>query len=125
MLPPVEMDFSAFDNIKDRLCTFESKFVPESLAYEKIELQIPAELDKKQLQQLRRTCQRAYRAIGCRDYARMGIRLQEGIFYVLAGNPNAAMSPDATLTYAVEAADLTYGFFSRTLVHMAGQRHPF
>jgi len=50
MLPPVEMDFSAFDNMKDRICTFESKFMPESLAYEKIELQIPAELDKKQLQ---------------------------------------------------------------------------
>ena len=125
MLPPVEMDFSAFDNIKDRICTFESKFMPKSLAYEKIELQIPAELDKKQLQQLRRICQRAYRTIGCRDYARIDIRLREGIFYVLDINPNADMSPDATLTYAMEAADLTYGFFASTLVHMAAQRHPF
>jgi D-alanine-D-alanine ligase len=125
MLPPVEMDFSAFDNIRDRLCTFESKFIPGSLAYEKIELQIPAELDKKQLQQLRRVTQRTYRAFGCRDYARLDVRLKEGIFYILDVNPNADMSPDATLTYAADAAGLNYGFFASTIVHMAAQRHPF
>jgi D-alanine-D-alanine ligase len=119
------MDFSAFDNIRDRLCTFESKFIPGSLAYEKIELQIPAELDKKQLQQLRRVTQRTYRAFGCRDYARLDVRLKEGIFYILDVNPNADMSPDATLTYAADAAGLNYGFFASTIVHMAAQRHPF
>jgi len=125
MLPPAEMDFSAFDNIKDRLCTFDSKFIPGSLHYEKIELQIPAELNEKQIQQLKRTSQRAYHAIGCRDYARIDLRLQKGTFYVIDVNPNADMYPDTSLAYAVEAAGLSYGFFASTLVHLAAQRHPF
>ncbi len=79
MLPPVEMDFSAFDNIKDRLCTYDSKFVPGSLHYEKINLQVPAQLDEDQIQQLERISKQAYHAIGCRDYARIDLRLQWNI----------------------------------------------
>ena len=125
MLPPVEMDFSAFDNIKDRLCTYDSKFVPGSLHYEKINLQIPAQLDEDNIQQLELTSKQAYHAIGCRDYARIDLRLQNGTFYVLDVNPNADISPDTSLAYAVEAAGLSYGYFASTLVHLAAQRHPF
>ena len=125
MLPPAEMDFSAFDNVKDRLCTFDSKFIPGSLHYEKIEMQIPAPLDERQLQRLKMTCQQAYHAVGCRDYARLDLRLRQGIFYVLDVNPNADINPDTSLAYAVEAAGLSYGFFASELVHLAAQRHPF
>lgn len=44
MLPPAEMDFGAFNNLRDRLCTFDSKFKPGSLHYEKIDMRIPAKL---------------------------------------------------------------------------------
>lgn len=125
MLPPAEMDFSAFDNVKDRLCTYDSKFIPGSLHYEKIELQVPAVLDEHQLRQLKLTCQQAHHAIGCRDYARIDLRLREGTFFVLDVNPNADITPDASLAYAVEAAGLSYGYFASTLIHLAAQRHPF
>lgn len=125
MLPPAEMDFSAFDNVKDRLCTYDSKFIPGSLHYEKIELQVPAPLDEDQLRGIERVSQQAYQAVGCRDYARIDLRLRGDTFYVLDVNPNADITPDASLAYAVEAAGLTYGYFASTLVHLAAQRHPF
>jgi len=125
MLPPAEMDFSAFDNIKDRLCTYDSKFIPGSLHYEKIDLQIPARLDDDQIRQLEHTSRQAYHVVGCRDYARIDLRLQNGTFYVLDVNPNADIAPDTSLAYAVEAAGLSYGYFASTLVHLAAQRHPF
>ena len=37
VLPAAEMDFSFFTDIKDRLCTYDSKFIPGSDHYEKIE----------------------------------------------------------------------------------------
>ena len=124
MLPPAEMDFSAFNNLRDRLCTFDSKFTPGSLHYEKIEIRIPAALDEHENLQLRQTAMQAYQVIGCRDYARIDLRLRNGVFYVLDINPNADISPDTSLAYAAEAAGLTYGILCSRLVNFAAQRHP-
>jgi len=67
---------------------------------------------------------RAYQIMGCRDYARIDLRLRNGIFYVLDINPNADISPDTSLAYAAEAAGLTYGILCSRLVNLAAQRHP-
>lgn len=45
ILPVAEMDFSAFSEAKERLCTYDSKFLPGSCHYEKIETVMPAPLD--------------------------------------------------------------------------------
>jgi D-alanine-D-alanine ligase len=124
MLPAAEMDFSAFNNVKDRLCTYDAKFTPGSTHYEKIETRIPGLLDPKQLFQLEQTSIKAYRAIGCRDYARIDLRMENDLFYVLDVNPNADFSPDTSLVYAAEAAGLSYGVFASHLVNLAAQRHP-
>lgn len=123
VLPAAEMDFSALDNVRDRLCTFDSKFTPGSLHYEKIELRIPAELDESEHLKLTQTALRAYEAMGCRDYARIDLRARNGIFYVLDINPNADLSPDTSMVYAAEAAGLTYGVVGSRLVNFAAQRH--
>ncbi|MBU0699489.1 MAG: hypothetical protein KKE59_08730 [Proteobacteria bacterium] len=124
MLPPAEMDFSAFNNLKDRLCTFDSKFTPGSLHYEEIELRIPAVLDKHETLRLKQTAMQAYKVFGCRDYARIDLRLRDGVFYVLDINPNADISPETSFVYAAEAAGLTYGILGSRLVNFAAQRHP-
>lgn len=124
MLPPAEMDFSAFDDLRDRLCSFDSKFTPGSPHYEKIELRIPADLTEGEKRQLEQTAARAYKVTGCRDYARIDLRLRDGVFYVLDINPNADISPDTSLVYAAEAAGLTYGTFGSRLVNLAARRHP-
>lgn len=123
-LPPAEMDFTAFENIKDRLCTFDSKFTPGSKHYEKIELRVPAQLDEKQTSHLSQTAMDAYRIMGCRDYARIDLRLEKKNYYVLDINPNADFSPDTSLAYAAEAAGLSYGAMASWIVNLAAQRHP-
>jgi D-alanine-D-alanine ligase len=124
MLPAAEMDFSALENLRDRLCTYESKFTPGSLHYEKIELKVPAVLAPMEILQLERTATLAYHALGCRDYARIDLRLRDGTFFVLDINPNADISPDTSLAYAAEAAGVSYGGFGSTLVQFAAGRHP-
>lgn len=123
-LPPAEMDFSAFKDIKDRLCTFDSKFSPGSSHYENIIVRIPAELDDEELALLNHTAIAAYKAIGCRDYARIDLRLLNGNYYVLDINPNADFSPDTSSIYAAEVAGLSYGAIASCLVNLAALRHP-
>lgn len=124
VLPAAEMDFSFFKNVKDRLCTFDSKFIPGSEHYEKIETLLPAPLAPSQRKALEKVCCDAYRAVGCRDYARMDIRLRDHTFYVLDINPNADISHDASMACAAEAAGISYGQMGGRIIRMAARRHP-
>lgn len=124
MLPPVEMDFSAFSDIHDRLCTYEAKFVPSSISYQGIRSLVPAPLSASEMTQLEQVVRASYQAIGCRDYARIDIRLKDGIFYTLDVNPNADISKDASMGCAAKAAGYSYGAMGSQLVRLAAHRHP-
>src|SRR4030066_302761 len=49
VLPPAEIDYSSFDDIHDRLCTYESNYDPTSLAYQFTIPKLPAVLTNDQL----------------------------------------------------------------------------
>jgi D-alanine-D-alanine ligase len=124
MLPPAEMDFAAFDDVRDRLCTFDSKHVPGSSHYDLIELRLPAALDSAQLRVLEQTANNAYRAVGCRDYARVDVRLADDTFYVLDVNPNSDLGADTSTALAAELVGYSYGALASRLVNLALLRHP-
>jgi D-alanine-D-alanine ligase len=124
MLPPAEIDYSSFDDIHDRLCTYEANFDKTSLAYRFTLPRLPAVLADDQLCSLEEVVIAAYRATGCRDYARLDIRLRDGIFYVLDINHNADISPDTSLVLAAESIGYSYGQFGSLLVNLAARRHP-
>jgi len=124
MLPPAEMDFGAFPDVHDRLCTFDSKFKPGSRHYDQIGLRLPAPLSEEELLTLEETSKAAYQALGCRDYARLDIRLRGGVFYVLDVNPNPDISAEASLAYAAQAAGYSYGAMVSRMLHLAASRHP-
>jgi D-alanine-D-alanine ligase len=124
VLPPAEMDFSAFADVRDRLCTYESKFDPQSTYYKEIRLHLPAPLTPEEQARLEQTALAAYRATSCRDYARLDIRMRDGTFYVLDVNPNADFSPDTSVALAAEVAGYSYGQLGSWLVNLAAQRHP-
>jgi D-alanine-D-alanine ligase len=123
VLPPAEMDFSFFGDAKDRLCNYDAKFIPGSEHYEKIETLLPAPLTSDETEALEQVCKNAYMALGCRDYARMDIRLRNNIFYVLDVNPNADISIDASMACAAEVAGISYGQMGSRIVSMAVRRH--
>ncbi|MHB1355104.1 MAG: D-alanine--D-alanine ligase family protein [Anaerolineae bacterium] len=124
VLPAAEMDFVVFGDIHDRLCTYDSKFIPGSIAYDGISLRLPAVLSPEEEASLRQVSLGAYRAVGCRDYARMDIRLRDGTFYVLDVNPNADLSSGASMACAAEVAGYSFGVMVSYLVELASRRHP-
>jgi D-alanine-D-alanine ligase len=124
MLPPAEMDFAAFSDVRDRLCTFDSKFTPASTHYKEIRLQLPAKLAPSEYALLEKTASSAYSVLGCRDYARIDIRLRGGVFYVLDINPNADISCETSIVCAAEAAGYSYGAMLSYLINLAARRHP-
>lgn len=124
MLPPAEIDFSVFPDIHDRLCTYEANFVPSSIAYQNSFAKLPIRFTAKELKLLENVVLGAYRATGCRDYARMDVRMRDGRFYILDVNHNADLSPDNSLIKAAEMIGYPYGYFASLLINLAAERHP-
>lgn len=124
MLPPVEMDFSAFGNPGERLCTYDSKFTPGSTHYEKIQSIVHAPLERKLYNKLRKDVITAWRRLGCVDYARFDFRLRDDKFYFLDINPNNDISLDTSFAMAAEAANFSYGRMLKRILSLAAKRHP-
>jgi D-alanine-D-alanine ligase len=124
MLPPAEMDFSCFGDVHDRLCTYDAKFVPGSAHYEGIQTLLPAPLSAAELRRLEQVCAISYRGTACRDYARIDVRLRDGVFYVLDVNHNADLSIDTSMVLSAELAGYSYGDLGSRIVRLAARRHP-
>jgi D-alanine-D-alanine ligase len=124
VLPAGEIDYSVFDDVHDRLCTYESNFDKNSLAYQATAPKLPIVLSDDQVTSLEEIVKAAYRLTDCRDYARMDIRLRDDTFYLLDVNHNADISPDTSLVIGAELAGLSYGGFGSFLINQAAKRHP-
>ncbi len=124
MLPPAEMDFSFFGEARDRLCTYDSKFIPGSKHYEMIETLLPAPLDEAEMKTMEELVIAAWRGLGCRDYARFDLRLRDQQFYLLDFNPNNDISIDTSFAMAAEIHGYSYEAMARKIVTMAANRHP-
>jgi D-alanine-D-alanine ligase len=124
ILPPVEKVFSGFSNIRKRLYTYHAKFHTQSKASRKIKTVLPAPLSDAEMKSLKKIATETYRAIGCRDYARIDLRLRDGIFHVLDINPNPDIRIDCSLAYSAKAAGLSYGDMNNYILSLAANRHP-
>lgn len=124
ILPPAEMDFSAFNEARKRLCTYDSKFSPSSEHYEKIETLIPAPLNDKLLKKLEKIVLTTWQGFGCLDYARFDLRLRDDKFYLLDINPNNDISIDTSFALAAEMNSYSYSQMAKRIVMMAAERHP-
>lgn len=124
MLPPAEMDYGAYEDVHQRLYTYEAKFETESDPFNKIDMLMPAPLTDTEYRLLEKTAQAVYQACFCRDYARIDVRLRDGRFYVLDVNPNPMISEWTSMTAAAENCGLSYGDMLSYLVNFAALRHP-
>ncbi len=124
ILPVAEMDFSAFTQAKQRLCTYDSKFLPGSGHYEKVEIVMPAPLDERLYKKLEKKAIDTWHGFGCMDYARFDFRLRDDKFYLLDINPNNDISFDTSFAMAAEMMNYSYGQMVKRIVMMAAGRHP-
>ncbi len=124
MLPPAEMEFSMLSDCREHLCGYEAKFVPGSVQYEGIKTLLPAPLTEEELAKVEQACKSAYKVTGCRDYARIDMRMKDGLMYILDVNPNSDISPDTSTILAAEIEGYNYERFIDRLVRLAAHRHP-
>ncbi len=76
MLPPMEIDYSLFGDIHDRIYTNEAKFDKQQLPYYLTKFLCPAPLNAATQQRVEAAALAAYRLGGCRDYGRVDLRLR-------------------------------------------------
>jgi D-alanine-D-alanine ligase len=92
------------------LVTFDAKWVPGSEYDRGTPVRCPAENVSDAITgKLHSLALQAYRALGCRDYARIDLRLDAaGAPRILEVNPNPDISPEAGLARAAQKSGLAY-----------------
>lgn len=124
VLPISAMDYSAFTDYHDRLCTFDAKWNPESEAYRLTAVQCPALLDKTLKRRIERVALATYKALRLRDYGRVDLRVRNGVPYVLDVNANPDITMEGGFARSARAAGYDYGQMTARILSLAAQRMP-
>lgn len=109
VLPISEIDFSTMPPGIPRICGYEAKWVETSQEFTHTVPLCPASLSPEVEDRVKKASLEAYRVMGCRDYARVDIRLStDGVPYILEVNANPDISPDAGMSRSAKAGGLSY-----------------
>lgn len=126
ILPISEIRFDGLPEELPKIITYEAKWSPSSVYYKHTTPKCPAVLDKKLRIKIEQMALDAYKALECRDYARVDIRLsQKNIPYVIEVNPNPDISPDSGFVRSAAAAGINYEELLFILTNRALQRIPY
>lgn len=107
VLPISEIDMSTLPKSYRRIITYNAKWVKGSEEYECTNGVCPAKIPQEIETLIKEYALKAYRLIGCRDYARIDFRLNEkNEVFILEVNPNPDISDEAGFARSAGA----YGF---------------
>ncbi len=109
VLPISAIDYSVFKDYHDRLCNYDAKWVPGSKHYQNINPVCPPNIDSELKKAIETEALKAYKALGCRDYGRIDIRVRNRIPYVLDVNTNPDVSVEGGFMRSARTADYHYG----------------
>ncbi len=103
------------------IVTFEAKWKETSPYYVGTPVVCPAQnVDSALEKKIGDSARGAYRALGCRDYARIDMRLDEdGNPCIIEVNPNPCIMPDAGLARSARVAGITYNDFIARIARAA------
>lgn len=123
VLPVAEICFEGYAKGEPRLVTHEGKWAAGSEDDRRTVPRCPAEVGENLKVKLETVALASYRALECRDYARLDLRLDgRGRPQVLEVNPNPDISRSAGLARAVLASGDRYEAFLDRLVEGAWTR---
>jgi D-alanine-D-alanine ligase len=121
-LPLSAIDYSAFPDYHDRLCTYDAKWDPDSEAFHLTSVTCPAEVPDRLRERIEQAAFGAYRALRLRDYGRIDLRVRRGVPYVLDVNTNPDITMEGGLARSARAAGYDYGQLVARIIEMAARR---
>jgi D-alanine-D-alanine ligase len=127
-LPLYEMHFKGGVDDQGRtlpnIITYRAKWDPYSRDHYAVESKCPADLEPAVVSRIQSAALRAFHAVGCRDYARVDMRLDPatGEPYILEINPNPDLADSCAFAQCVRASGRTYGQAINEIVHYALER---
>lgn len=123
VLPISEILFDGLPYGLPKIVTYDGKWIAESVYYENTKPKCPANLDARTKKRVEAVAFKAFKALGCRDYARVDIRLNEdGIPFVIEVNPNPDISSDSGFARAATAAGISHSELLFTIIKFALNR---
>ena len=124
-LPPLELDYAAFDNMHDRLYTYEWKFNRDSRGFKEIKMTCPAPLNRPDWRaRLEATAVAAFQACGMRDYGRVDLRMLGDEPQILDVNANPDLDVTSVLPMSSSALGYTFGQMIDRILQSAAARLP-
>jgi D-alanine-D-alanine ligase len=116
-LPISEIEFHLPPELP-KIVTYEGKWIEGSIYYNSTVPKCPAVLGSRLRSSIETAALGAYKALRCRDYARVDIRIDKNnVPYVIEINPNPDISLDSGFVRAASAAGISY---SELLFRIAG-----
>jgi D-alanine-D-alanine ligase len=124
LLPLAEIEFSGGGAHGWQIVTYEAKWDVGGAADQNTPARCPAQLAPATLERISQIALAAFRVTGCRDYARVDLRMDDqGQVYVLEVNGNPDIGPSAGFVRGLQAAGIAYEeFVARLLDHAYSTR---
>ena len=123
-LPLYEIEFPGIDDPRRRIVDFDSKWSQDSFQYHHTPSRCPTDLEEATAQRARATALAAYRAMRCRDYGRIDIRLRDGVAYAVDVNANCDITIDGGFAKTAKVAGYDYGAMASRIIGWANNRRP-
>ncbi len=125
VLPIIEFDFSDLPPDHPRIISYDAKWNPLKEEYHQVHSVCPAKLSTRLRRRIESIAVRAFQITGCRDYARLDLRVDAGNHaFVLEVNPNPDLTEGVSFMESAEAAGLTFSETLAKVVELALSRRP-
>ncbi len=122
-LPLAEIEFRTGDELRWPIVTYDGKWSLESRDCIDTPVRCPAVVEPGLAESIRATAVAAFQVTGCRDYARVDLRVdRSGNIFILEVNANPDVGPTAGFSRALAAAGIPYAEFVERLVATAAER---
>jgi D-alanine-D-alanine ligase len=102
------------------IITYDAKWKPGSRDFESTPMDYKPDISPRLRSKLERLGKKAFRLLGCRDFARVDFRVTpDDDPYILEMNPNPDFSPLAGLSDGLDSTGVTHAQLTRQLVDNA------
>jgi D-alanine-D-alanine ligase len=122
LLPLSEIEFCGAGERGWQIVTYESKWEPGGVDDRASPARCPVQLEPALEARLREAALSAFRLAGCRQYARIDMRMdRDGAVYILEINANPDIDPKAGFARQLKADGISYDHFIDQMVRVAVQ----